>query len=58
MYSWQGQSPGLYTLPLGLSQNFADDHEMLRHGMVMYDALCAWCMSCQAESHDWPPKMS
>ena len=37
------QSPGLYALSLGLSQNFLDDHEMLRHGMVMYDALYAWC---------------
>jgi hypothetical protein len=30
---------------------------MLRHGMVMYDALYAWCKHCQAESHTWPPKM-
>lgn len=37
------QSPGLYALSLGLSQIFLDDHEMLRHGMVMYDALYAWC---------------
>jgi hypothetical protein len=27
----------------GLSLNFADDHEMLKAGMVMYDALYAWC---------------
>ena len=50
------QSPGLYALSLGLSQVYADDHEMLRHGMVMYDALYAWCLSCQAETHQWPPK--
>ena len=50
------QSPGLYALSLGLSRVFADDHEMLRHGMVMYDALYAWCESCQAETHLWPPK--
>jgi hypothetical protein len=37
------QSPGLLALSQGLSANFADDHEMLRHGMVMYDALYAWC---------------
>ena len=41
------QSAGLYALSLGLSQVFRDDHEMLRHGMVMYDALYAWCKSCQ-----------
>jgi hypothetical protein len=52
------QSPGLYALSLGLSQTFADDHEMLKHGMVMYDALYAWCKSCQAETHTWPPKMT
>ncbi len=52
------QSAGLYALSLGLSQTFADDHEMLEHGMVMYDALYAWCKSCQSETHRWPPKMS
>lgn len=51
------QSAGLYALSLGLSQNFTDDHEMLANGMVMYDALYAWCKSCQAETHNWPPKM-
>ncbi len=52
------QSPGLYALSLGLSHNFQDDHEMLRHGMVMYDALYSWCRSCQDEAHRWPPQMS
>ena len=52
------QSAGLYALSLGLSQTFADDHEMLQHGRVMYDAFYAWCQSCQAETHQWPPKMS
>ena len=52
------QSAGLFALSLGLSANFADDHEMLEHGMVMYDALYAWCRSCQAEAHRWPPDMS
>ena len=50
------QSAGLYALSLGLSHDFADDHEMLKHGMVMYDALYAWCKHCQGESHNWPPK--
>jgi hypothetical protein len=52
------QSPGLYALSLGLSQVFSDDHEMLRHGMVMYDALYAWCKHCQRETHNWPPAVS
>ena len=50
------QSAGLYALSLGLSHDFADDHEMLKHGMVMYDALYAWCKHCQGESHNWPPR--
>lgn len=49
------QSAGLYALSLGLSRNYADDHEMLSHGMVMYDALYAWCLHCQGETHNWPP---
>ena len=52
------QSAGLYAISLGLSHNFADDHEMLWHGLVVYDALYAWCKSCQAESHSWPPKIA
>jgi len=52
------QSSGLYAISLGLSHVFTNDHEMLEHGMVMYDALYAWCQSCQAETHRWPPQMS
>ena len=37
------QSPGLLALSQGLSANFADDHAMLAQGMVLYDALYAWC---------------
>ena len=43
------QSAGLYAISLGLSQTFTDDHEMLKHGMVIYDALYAWCRSCQGK---------
>jgi hypothetical protein len=39
------QSAGLYAISLGLSHNFANDHEMLQHGLVMYDALYTWCQS-------------
>ena len=49
------QSAGLYAISLGLSAVYADDHEMLRHGLVMYDALYAWCRTCQGETHNWPP---
>ena len=37
------QSAGLYAISLGLSANFINDHDMLGHGMVMYDALYSWC---------------
>lgn len=48
------QSAGLYALSLGLSRNFHDDHEMLKHGLVMYDALYAWCESCQVKAPNGP----
>ena len=51
------QSAGLYAISLGLSNICVDDHEMLRHGMVIYHALYAWCRSCQGETHNWPPNM-
>jgi hypothetical protein len=51
------QSAGLFAISLGLSHCFADDHEMLRHGMVVYDALYAWCAEGQGEAHRWPPRM-
>lgn len=51
------ESPGLYALSRGLSHKFRDDHEMLKHGMVMYDALYEWCVYCQSETHNRPPKM-
>jgi rhodanese-related sulfurtransferase len=37
------QSAGLLAVSAGLSKNFPDDHQMLEHGMVVYDALYAWC---------------
>ena len=41
-------------LSLGLSHNLRDDHEMLRQGMVMYDAYYAWLQRAQSESHPSP----
>jgi rhodanese-related sulfurtransferase len=50
------QCGGLFAISLGLSANFPNDHEMLGHGMVMYDSLYTWCRSLQAETHNWPAK--
>ncbi len=49
------QAPGLLAISLGLSDIFPDDHEMLKHGMVVYDALYAWCKRRKSETHGWPP---
>jgi rhodanese-related sulfurtransferase len=50
------QAAGLAAISLGLSRNFADDHEMLKHGMVMYDALYTWCRQGKEEVHTWNPQ--
>ena len=50
------QAPGLAAVSLGLSRIFQDDHEMLEHGMVLYDALYAWCKDGQDEVHTWKPE--
>jgi hypothetical protein len=51
------QSAGLFAVSLGLSALYSDDHVMLEAGMQIYDALYAWCRSCQDEQHAWPPYM-
>lgn len=45
------QGSGLLAISYGLSSNFPDDHEMLRHGMVMYDALYTWCRLHRKSGH-------
>ena len=49
------QAAGLLAISLGLSRNFADDHEQLRHGFVLYDALYSWIRFAREERHDWNP---
>lgn len=49
------QSPGLLAISLGLSHLHRDDHAMLQHGLVMYDALYAWCRHARGETHTWNP---
>jgi len=50
------QAAGLLAISLGLSQLYRDDHEMLRHGLVVYDALYAWCRYARDETHAWNPQ--
>jgi len=30
---------------------------MLRHDLVVYDALYTWCKACQGEANNCPPKV-
>jgi hypothetical protein len=50
------QCSGLLAISLGLSHNYADDHEQLRHGFVVYDALYSWLKHVRDEKHDWNPQ--
>jgi len=50
------QAAGLLAISLGLSQLFPDDHEQLRHGFVVYDALYAWLQHARGERHTWNPQ--
>ena len=47
---------GLFAISLGLSHNFDHDHEQLRHGFVLYDALYSWCHDGKSERHQWNPQ--
>jgi rhodanese-related sulfurtransferase len=46
------QSAGLLAVSLGLSELYRNDHDMLAHGMVVYDSLYAWLKSTRAEIHN------
>ena len=50
------QAAGLLAISLGLSHNFPDDHEQLRQGLVIYDALYSWCRFVRHETHTWNPQ--
>jgi hypothetical protein len=52
------QSAGLFAISLGLGHVFADDHELLKAGMTVYDGLYAWCQTDGSEAHNWPPNMA
>lgn len=49
------QAAGLAAVSLGLSRLHANDHEMLERGMIVYDALYAWCKEGKDEVHTWNP---
>lgn len=48
------QSPGLFSISLGLSRLcMDDDHRMLAHGFILYDALYEWLRYGRLEQHGW-----
>ncbi|MGZ8097152.1 MAG: chromate resistance protein ChrB domain-containing protein [Methylosarcina sp.] len=52
------QAAGLLAISLGLSHNFPDDQDLLAQGLVIYDALYAWCKGVHTERHNWNPNGS
>ncbi|MGH6805682.1 MAG: chromate resistance protein ChrB domain-containing protein [Ensifer adhaerens] len=48
------EAPGLLAVSLGLSRMYADDHEQLEAGMLLYDAFYRWCRDATGETHNWP----
>jgi AraC-like DNA-binding protein len=49
------QSAGLWAISAGLAYNTKDDYELLRKGMMIYDALYAWAKHLQKEKHTQNP---
>lgn len=47
------QCAGLLAISVGLSHTIQDDHACLAQGMVIYDALYAWCRHVRGERHSW-----
>lgn len=49
------QSAGLWAISAGLSHNFPNDQDMLKTGMIVYDALYSWAAYHEHEKHTWDP---
>jgi AraC-like DNA-binding protein len=54
-HSITSQSAGLWAISAGLAYNIKDDYELLRQGMVIYDALYSWAKYLQKEKHTQSP---
>jgi len=50
------QAAGLLAISLGLGANIADDQELLKAALPIYDALYTWCRSMGGERHGWQPQ--
>jgi hypothetical protein len=50
------QAAGLLAITLGLGATIHDDQKLLAVGLIIYDALYAWCKSLTSEAHGWHPE--
>lgn len=50
------ESAGLHAISLGLARLHENDHELLAHGMLIYDALYAWAKARRSEHHSRQPQ--
>jgi rhodanese-related sulfurtransferase len=51
------EAAGLHAVSLGLSALAGDDdHGLLQHGFVIYDALFGWLRFAADERHNWPAR--
>jgi hypothetical protein len=41
---------------LGLGANIAEDQELLRVALIVYDALYTWCRTLSDARHGWNPQ--
>jgi YesN/AraC family two-component response regulator len=49
------QASGLWAISAGLSYNIKDDQELLKRGMMIYDALYSWAKYLYKEKHTQNP---
>jgi AraC-like DNA-binding protein len=45
------ESAGLWAISAGLSHNITDDYELLKNGMILYDALYSWATHLYKQKH-------
>jgi AraC-like DNA-binding protein len=49
------EASGLWAISAGLAHNYKDDHELLEHGFMIYDALYSWAKHLQGKKHTENP---
>jgi AraC-like DNA-binding protein len=54
-HSLAGQASGLWAIAAGMAYNIKDDQELLKAGMVIYDALYTWAKHLQNVRHTESP---